>query len=260
MSEQAIVAYYRVSTAKQGRSGLGLEGQRLAVRRYLEACPGRLIGDFTEVVSGRRNDRPQFQQALWLCRVYGAKLVVAHLDRMSRSFALIADLLESGIDFVAANLPSANRFTIHILAAVAEYELSLMSERHRASNAAAKMRGKTFGKVSLNGYQASPAAIEARTRANRQRADARAREFAPLLCALRDQGATIQGIAEALTQMGVPTPRNATKWRSDIVRRMFERLGEARPKSGRGQRRNGKRALVDSRVPLFLGSLNGLQL
>jgi DNA invertase Pin-like site-specific DNA recombinase len=160
MSGQALVAYYRVSTPQQERSGLGLEGQRIAVRRYIETCPGTLIGEFTEVKSGRRIDRPQFQQALWLCRVYEAKLVVAHIDRMSRSFALIADLLESGVDFVAANLPSANRFTIHMLAAVAEYELSLMSERHKAACAAAKARGKVYTNANLVGYRPPRAMAE----------------------------------------------------------------------------------------------------
>ncbi len=260
MSEQPVVAYYRVSTTRQQKSGLGLEGQRIAVRRYIETCPGELIGEFTEVKSGRRNDRPQFQQALWLCRVYQAKLIVAHLDRMSRSFALIADLMESGVDFVAANMPYANRFTVHILAAVAEYELSLMSERRKAACAAAKARGKKLGNSNLFGCRPSPEMIEARNRENRERANARAREFAPLLCALRDQGATMKSIAEELTLMGIPTPRNAKRWSFDTVCRMFERVGEQKPKSGRGHRRNGKRALVNPRVPLFLGSLNGLQL
>ncbi len=260
MSAQPLVAYYRVSTAQQERSGLGLEGQRLAVRRYIETCPGALIGEFTEVKSGRLNDRAQFQQALWLCRVYEAKLVVAHLDRMSRSFALIAGLMESGVDFVAVNMPYANRFTIHVFAAVAEYELSLMSERHKAACAAAKARGRKIGNSHLSGFRPPPEVIRARIRENRERATARALEFAPLLCALRDQGATISGIAEQLTLMGIPTPRNAQTWSMDTVRRMFERAGEQKPRSGQGQCRNGKGRLVNPRVPLFLGSLDGLHL
>ena len=147
-------------------SGHGLEGQRLAVRHFIETCPGELIGEFTDVKSGRREDRPQFQKALWLCRVYGAKLVVAHLDRMSRSFALIAGLIESGVDFVAVNMPYANRFTIHIFAAVAEYELTLMSERHKAACAAAKARGRKFGNPHLHAFRPPPEMVEARSRAN----------------------------------------------------------------------------------------------
>ena len=229
-------------------------------RRYIEACPGELIGEFTDVKSGRRDDRPQFQQALWLCRVYDAKLVVAHLDRMSRNFALIAGLMESGVDFVATNMPYANRFTIHILAAVAEYELSLMSERHKAAYGAAKARGRKFGDPHLRAFRPPPEMVEARNRENRERADARAREFAPLLCALRDQGATLAGIAEQLTLMGIKTPRNAQRWSDDTISRMFERVGQQKPKSGQGRWRNGQGRLVNPRVPLFLGSLNGLQL
>ena len=164
MNMPPLVAYYRVSTPAQRKSGLGLEGQQLAVRRYIDACPGELIGEFTDVMSGSRDDRPQFQKALWLCRVYDAKLVVAHLDRMSRSFALIAGLLESGVDFVAANMPYANRFTVHILAAVAEYELSLMSERHKAARAVAKLHGKSLLNLKPGAYRPSRDMIEARNR------------------------------------------------------------------------------------------------
>lgn len=259
MIEQPLVAYYRVSTARQGRSGIGLEGQRIAVRRYIDACPGRLIGEFTDVKSGLRSDRPEFLRALWLCRVYDAKLVVAHIDRMSRSFVLIADLLESGVDFVAANMPSANRFTIHILAAVAEYELSLMSARLKAAAAVSRARGRKFDSGALVGYRCTPAMLEARSRRIRKLTDERAREFAPLLCALRDQGATIQGIADELTRAGVPTRRNGRKWSHSVVRQMFERLGEPKPKSGCGQKRK-HRAVVDLRVPFLLGSMNGLNL
>lgn len=141
MNDQPLVAYYRVSTRQQKRSGLGLEAQRLSVRAYVKTCSGKLIAELTEVESGTKNDRPIIKEALWRCRVYGAKLVVAQLDRLARSAALIAKLLESGVDFVAADMPMANRFTIHILAAVAEYEARLISERTRAAFAAVKARG-----------------------------------------------------------------------------------------------------------------------
>jgi len=260
MNKQPLVGYYRVSTAKQQKSGLGLEGQRLAVRRYVETCPGELIGEFTDVMSGRRDDRPQFQLALWHCRVYGAKLVVAHLDRMSRSLSLIVGLMESGVDFVAVNMPYANRFTIHIFAAVAEYELSLMSERHKAAITAAKARGRKFVNLRAKNFRPSLQAIRAVCRENRERAKSRALVFAPLLCALRDQGATLEGIAEQLTLMGIATPRHAQMWNGDTVRRMFERAGERKPKSGQGRWRGGKGRLANPQVPLFLGSMNGLHL
>jgi DNA invertase Pin-like site-specific DNA recombinase len=211
-------------------------------------------------MSGRRDDRPQFQQALWHCRVYGAKLVVAHLDRMSRSLSLIVGLMESGVDFVAVNMPYANRFTIHIFAAVAEYEVSLMSERHKAAAAAAKARGRKIETSHLRNFRPSMQAIRAVCRQNRERATARAREFAPLLCALRDQGATLEGIAEQLTLMGIATPRHAQTWSGDTVRRMFERVGERKPNSGQGRWRDGTGRLVNPHVALFLGSMDGLHL
>jgi DNA invertase Pin-like site-specific DNA recombinase len=260
MNKQPLVAYYRVSTPAQRKSGLSLEGQRMAVRRYIDAYPGELIGEFTDVMSGKRDDRPQFQKALWLCRVYDAKLVVAHLDRMSRSFTLVAGLLESRVDFVAANMPYANRFTVHVLAAVAEYELRLMSERHKAACAAAKAHGKSVLNLRPGAYRPSREMIEARSRESRERADARARLFAPLLCGLRDQGATLSGIAAELTRMKIATPLHAPKWRREVVRRMFERVGEAKPKSGRGRNQRRSEAPIAQSIPLFLGSLNGLQL
>jgi DNA invertase Pin-like site-specific DNA recombinase len=183
MSKQPLVAYYRVSTRQQKRSGLGLEAQRFAVGRYVESCSGKLIAELTEVESGRRNDRPVIKEALWHCRVYGARLVVARLDRLARNTALIAGLMESGIDFVAADMPLANRFTLHIIAAVAEYEAHLISERTKAAFAVAKAQGRKFGSP-RPGAGLSPTVIKARIRKQRERAKAHALEFAPLLCEL----------------------------------------------------------------------------
>jgi DNA invertase Pin-like site-specific DNA recombinase len=123
-----FVAYYRVSTDQQGRSGLGLEAQREAVQRYLDGGSWSLADEVTEVESGRRTDRPELDRALGLCRLYGATLVVAKLDRLARNVAFISKLMESGVDFVAVDLPQANRFTIHILAAVAEHEREMISQ------------------------------------------------------------------------------------------------------------------------------------
>jgi len=211
MNNPPLVAYYRVSTRQQKRSGLGLEAQRLSVRAYIKACPGKLIAELTEVESGTKDDRPIIKEALWRCRVYGAKLVVARLDRLARSAALIASLLESGVDFVAADMPMANRFTIHILAAVAEYEARLTSERTRAAFAAAKARGKPIINSNHNA-KLSPAAFEAAIRVRRERSKARALEYAPLFCVLRDKGESIAGIAAQLTLMGIEPPPHCRRW------------------------------------------------
>lgn len=260
MSGQPLVAYYRVSTKRQAEVGFSLEGQRLAVRHYIELCPGELIGEFTDVTSGRRNDRPRFQEALWHCRVYGAKLVVAHLDRLSRSVTLIAGLMESGVDFVAVNMPHANCFTLHMLAAVAEYETTLKSERVKAAFAAAKARGKSFRSTPPERRLLARGINQAAVRKIKEKANARARELAPLLCALRDQGETLTEIAEQLTLMGIPTARDAKAWRIETVGRLLARAGERPPRSGCGLRAHEKGRLVNPGVPLFLGSMNGLSL
>src|SRR3954447_15475515 len=127
------VAYYRVSTAKQGASGLGLEAQREAVAGYLNGGNWQLAAEFTEVESGRRTDRPELAKALAACRRIGATLIIAKLDRLARNVAFVSNLMESGVEFVAVDFPTANRLTIHILAAVAEHEAAMTSTRTKAA-------------------------------------------------------------------------------------------------------------------------------
>ena len=140
-----FVAYYRVSTDRQGRSGLGLEAQQKAVTDYLNGGAWELVGEFIEVESGKRADRPELVRAMEACRNHKARLVIAKLDRLSRNLAFVATLMESGVEFVAADMPFANKLTIHILAAVAEHEREAISERTKAALAAAKARGTRLG-------------------------------------------------------------------------------------------------------------------
>src|SRR6516165_4391847 len=135
-----FVAYFRVSTDRQGKSGLGLEAQREAVMNFLNGGPWALVGEFTEVESGKRADRPQLEKALAACKRQKAKLVIAKLDRLSRNLAFVATLMESGVEFVAVDNPHANKLTVHILAAVAQHEREMISERTKAALAAAKKR------------------------------------------------------------------------------------------------------------------------
>jgi DNA invertase Pin-like site-specific DNA recombinase len=245
MSDRPLVIYYRVSTRQQKRSGLGLLAQQDSVHHYIKAHPGRVLAEVTEIESGRSMDRPQLKEALRLCRIYDAKLIVARLDRLARSVSMIGGLLESDVDFIAADMPLANRFTIHILAAVAEYEARLISERTKAAFAAAKARGRKFGNPKPETQKFSDAARKARVRAERERSKRRALDFAPLLCQLRDQGQTINEIAQHLTALGAPRPRGGDSCGHNTVRRMFEHAGEQKPKSRFGRR---TQAMQDSAI------------
>jgi DNA invertase Pin-like site-specific DNA recombinase len=167
-----FVAYYRVSTQRQGRSGLGLEAQQTAVRDFLNGGDWRLVAEVTEVESGKGSDRPKLAEALKLCRLHGATLVIAKLDRLARNVAFISNLMESGVEFHAVDFPQANRLTVHILAAVAEHEAKAISERTKAALAAAKRRG-----VKLGGYRGTmmtKAMRKAASEAITKRAKARA--------------------------------------------------------------------------------------
>ena len=204
MAVGRFVAYYRVSTAQQGRSGLGLEAQREAVRSFLNGGSWSLAAEVTEVESGKRNDRPELDRALGLCRLYGATLVVAKLDRLARNVAFISKLMESGVDFVAADFPQANRLTVHILAAVAEHEAAMISQRTKAALAAAKARGVQLG---------NPANLRNRidgsakgTAAKAARADKRTADLLPVIAPLKAGGASLRQIADRLTRRGIPAP------------------------------------------------------
>jgi DNA invertase Pin-like site-specific DNA recombinase len=143
-----FIAYYRVSTDRQGASGLGLAAQRQAVARFIGA--GHLVAEYTEVESGKKHrNRPQLLAALADCRKRRAVLLIARLDRLARNVAFIANLMESGVDFVAVDMPTANRLTIHILAAVAEHERETISTRTKAALAEAKRRGTRLGNPRL---------------------------------------------------------------------------------------------------------------
>src|SRR4029079_5497769 len=145
MTSGKWVAYYRVSTQRQGRSGLGLEAQKNAVAEFLNGGRWKLIAEFTEVETGRNNDRPELQKALAACRMHGATLLIAKLDRLSRHAAFLLKLRDAGLEFVAADLPGANRLTVGILAMVAETEAEAISGRTKAALAAAKRRGVKLG-------------------------------------------------------------------------------------------------------------------
>jgi DNA invertase Pin-like site-specific DNA recombinase len=214
-----FVAYYRVSTDKQGKSGLGLEAQRAAVMAHLNgALP---TAEFTEVESGRRKDRPQLQAALASCRRHKARLIIAKLDRLSRSVAFISALLEAGVDFVACDMPMANKLTIHILAAVAEHEREMISARTKAALAAAKRRGVRLGSPRPELGAAAGCARGASARA--LMAQRHALEVLPVIAEIKRAGTvTLAGIAAALNERGVASARGGA-WSPATVMRVLQR-------------------------------------
>jgi DNA invertase Pin-like site-specific DNA recombinase len=205
------VAYYRVSTARQGQSGLGLEAQQAAVAGFCNP-----LESFTEVESGKRADRPQLALAIAACKRLGATLVIAKLDRLARNVAFVSGLMEAGVDFVACDNPTANRLTVHILAAVAEDEARRISERTKAALAAAKARGVKLGNRANLITTAAPKAREANSEAARaHRAGA-----LPVAQGLRESGRTLAEIGQILTGRGILT-RRGKAWTPTAVSRLL---------------------------------------
>jgi DNA invertase Pin-like site-specific DNA recombinase len=221
-----FVTYLRVSTDKQGRSGLGLEAQRAAVAVHVGSTSGRIVAEHVEVESGRRKDRPQLAAALEACRKLRAVLLIAKLDRLARNVAFVSNLMESGVDFVVADMPTVNRLTIHILAAVAEEEARMISTRTKAALAAAQTRGVRLGNPRVF---AGDAAISAKGNAVQQEnARRRAAAVLPYLDAARRAGAvTLAQLAEALMARGVPAPRGGSRWSPAQIRRIILAAGHA---------------------------------
>lgn len=210
------IAYYRVSTDRQGRSGLGLEAQRAAVAAYL-ARGGQLVAEYTEIESGRKNDRPQLAAALTLCRQKKARLIIAKLDRLARNVAFIANLMESGAEFTACDMPEANRLTLHILAAVAEHEREAISKRTKEALAAAKARGQQLGNPNP-----VPAAAQARAVATAHLDTFRTRVL-PHVTELHAQGLGLRAIARELNRQGIPTARGR-QWQAQTVKDLLQTM------------------------------------
>ncbi len=219
-----VVAYCRVSTSAQGRSGLGLEAQRAAVAQYCGRRGCKLLGEFTEIESGKNNHRPELAKAMHLAKVTGATLVVAKLDRLSRNVAFLAALQESGARFVAADMPEANELTIHIMAAVAQAERQAISRRTKDALAAAKARGTRLGNP--NGAAALVRAGKgngASVAAIRDGADRFAADLEPIIADVMAAGhVSLRTIAGELNQRGIVTRRGGT-WHATTVRDILSR-------------------------------------
>lgn len=225
-----MVAYLRVSTTGQGRSGLGLEAQRAAVERHAANRNGEVVEWFTEIESGKVNTREKLAEALDLSRLTGATLVIAKLDRLSRNAAFLLALRESGVRFVAADMPDANELTVGIMALVAQQEREAISSRTKEALAAAKRRGVKLGNPNGSACLAphQEKRIETRRQAGVEAANTRARDLAKTLDALARAGVTTySGIAAALNARGVLTPRRKT-WHPTSVSNVMARLAASR--------------------------------
>jgi DNA invertase Pin-like site-specific DNA recombinase len=223
MTQGKFVAYYRVSTARQGRSGLGLEAQRRSVADFLNGGSWELLAEFVEVESGKADDRPQLEQALSTCELSGATLVVAKLDRLSRNLAFLAKLQESGARFVAADMPEANELTIHIMAAVAQAERKAISMRTKEALAAAKARGVRLGgnRGNLEDLRKGPAkSAEVRRRHATERASKVLQQIDAI--AALGEGTSLRRIAAALNARGITAPRGGN-WHAAQVKAVLQR-------------------------------------
>ena len=213
------VTYLRVSTDKQGRSGLGLEAQREAVARFLNGGAWTVAGEFVEVESGRNDDRPQLAKAMERCRLTGATLLVAKLDRLARDAHFLLGIQKAGVEFVAADMPSATRLTVGIMAMVAEEEARMISARTKAALAAKRAQGHKLG-----GYREGAPKVNAAMgrEAQRRKADSFASSVLPTIREIQAEGASLREVARRLTHQGIRTARGAA-WTAQAIKNVLAR-------------------------------------
>tara|TARA_Y100001947_G_C10298787_1_gene286188 strand:+ start:375 stop:1058 length:684 start_codon:yes stop_codon:yes gene_type:complete len=220
------VAYYRVSTAKQGSSGLGLEAQEATVARYIKEGDELVSPPFVEVESGRRSDRPQLAKALARCRVMGATLIVAKVDRLTRSASFLETVLASGVPVVFCDLPgiqgAVGEFILRQMANIAQLEAGLISERTKAALRAKIERDGQWDRNASHHLVPGAGQAEA-TKAAQEKAEARASDLLPIIQEIQDAGTTsLGGIAKALNERDIPTARGR-KWQAVQVKRILDR-------------------------------------
>ncbi|MFZ9080279.1 MAG: recombinase family protein [Alphaproteobacteria bacterium] len=215
---QSFVAYYRVSTKRQGQSGLGLEAQQSAVAHHIDSTGGKLVGEFKEIESGRKNQRPELKQALAEAKRAGAIVIIAKLDRLGRRASYILRLIdESGVNFHICDMPNADKLCLTVLAAVAEREAENISARTKAALAAKKARGAKLGSPRI--LEAQKASLKVNKKKNRNRQDA-TRMFILREIIIKGRVSTHADIAECLNARGIETARGG-KWHTTTVRRLI---------------------------------------
>lgn len=227
---QKLIGYRRVSTQKQGKSGLGLEAQQAALEAFGKQQNASIVAVYTEVESGKTSDRQQLLKAIAHAKRSRAILCVAKLDRLSRNVAFLSTLMETGVEFVACDNPHATKFTVHILAAVAEHERDMISQRTKAALAAVKARGVLLGSHRIGHWAGKEQARldglnKARSKASKSiklAAIGAYSDILPLVQEKRDLGLSLQQIAHDLNDMG-HTTRNGASWSHVQVMRLLRR-------------------------------------
>lgn len=214
---QQFVTYYRVSTQRQGASGLGLEAQRQTVKQYLSGGTKTVLAELVEVETGKGSNaldrRPQLRLALEQCQKSGATLLIAKLDRLARNVHFVSGLMESKVSFVACDLPEANQLTIHIMAAFAEHEARRISERTRDALAAAKVRGVVLGAT-------GPANLRQHTHDRQDAARAFQARLKPVLDGFIAQGLSRRAMVSRLNDLGIKAPLGGA-WSLGQVQRII---------------------------------------
>lgn len=220
--EGRFVTYYRVSTAQQGRSGLGLEAQRETVSRYLNGGSWEVVSEYTEVESGKKDDRPELAKAIRDCKLKDARLLVAKLDRLSRDLHFITSLQKAGVPFTVAEMPDATELTVHIYAALAQHERKLVSQRTKEALAAAKARGQKLGNPCFQRGEQIPGsgAPGSANQARIEKADDFAQQIAGIIKEMG--GGSLREIADGLNNAGYRTARGK-EWRATSVKRVLDR-------------------------------------
>jgi len=224
-----FVTYLRVSTDRQGKSGLGLEAQRAAVLDHV-AGKGQIAAEYVEIESGKRNERPQLARAMAEAKRIGAVLLIAKLDRLARNVAFIANLLEAGVEIAAADMPEANRFLLHVMAAVAEHEAQAISDRTRAALAAAKARGVALGWSMPKRKEEQRRASRKGAAKNAENACMHAGNVLPIIRQIAAGGASLRKIADELNTRGIKTARGGL-WYAATVRNIMARDNEIEAKA-----------------------------
>lgn len=217
------IAYYRVSTADQGRSGLGLEAQQETVKRYIQKMGGELLEEYTEIESGTKNDRPQLNKALNLARRRGSIFIIAKLDRLSRNHLFISQLMESKVEFVACDIPEANSFTIHIFSALAQQERELISTRTKQALQAKKAQGVTLGTPRNLTESAQVKGRRLGNEAKRRNAEEFAKLMLPVIQGYQEAGLSLRSIADRLNTTGELTASRKTgAWTATAVKNVLK--------------------------------------